>query len=341
MTAPRRRTPPAPAAVEPERANIFDAFDEDALAEGCGTGPEIINADNWLCTEPPPHRPILLDTFDRGDKVAVIGGPKMRKSFFLLQCAVSLTTGRAFLCWGVPRPFRVLYVQPEIQEHHMHRRLKRMCDALEIRNLESNLHIVNSRGFDGLDVTYYTSYARRVNAEVVLFDPLYKFATGDENSAMDMKPVLRNFDMLAKETGACVMYAHHDSKGDASRKSISDRGAGSGVLARDYDACITLTAHKHNPETAVINTLLRNYAPQDAFCATWENGCFRLDDQAATVTGTPTENETAFCEYVREHPQAIDAEIARAIGCDRSTAGRIRQRLRITTATTARQNGIR
>ena len=61
-----------------------------------------------------------------------------------------------------------------------------------------------------------------------------------------------------------------------------DRGAGSNVLGRDYDACFTMTAHAQNNDAAVIDVLLRNYPPQDPFTVVWgcdDNGyCFGLAD---------------------------------------------------------------
>ena len=189
------------------------------------------------------------------------------------------------------------------------------------------LHILNGRGYATLTVEGVGAVAKNLGAQIIVFDPLYKFATGDENSAQDMKPVLASFDQLARDTGAAVVYVHHDPKGDASERDIRDRGAGSGVLARDYDAAITLTAHRDNPDTAVIHTLLRNHPPRPAFCATWMDGRFVYDLEAAVVTGKGGKYDQAFVEYARTHPGATLKEISVAIGCDPSTASRLKHRL--------------
>ena len=80
-----------------------------------------------------------------------------------------------------------------------------------------------------------TPIVKRVGAELVVIDPLYKLVNGDENSAQDMKAY---FDRVMRETGAALLYVHHDAKGSAGDRNIRDRGAGSGVLARDYDAAL-------------------------------------------------------------------------------------------------------
>ena len=77
------------------------------------------------------------------------------------------------------------------------------------------------------------------------------------------------FDELAEQTGAAIIYVHHDTKGSPGDKDIRDRGAGSNVLGRDYDACVTLTAHASDPDATVVEVLLRNFPPQDPFTIAW------------------------------------------------------------------------
>lgn len=64
----------------------------------------IINAATWLDSEPPLSDQIMMDTFDAGDKVCIIGSSKLRKSFFILMMLICLAAGRNFLNWQVVRP---------------------------------------------------------------------------------------------------------------------------------------------------------------------------------------------------------------------------------------------
>jgi hypothetical protein len=141
--------------------------------------------------------------------------------------------------------------------------------------------------------------AKKVGAELVVIDPLYKLVDGDENSAQDMKPILAVFDRVMQQTGAALLYVHHDSKGKAGDKNIRDRGAGSGVIARDYDACITLTAHRDDENAAVVDTLLRNYAPRTPFVADYWDNKFSLSDLPAiaeTSRNTRTKQEVVVSD---------------------------------------------
>jgi hypothetical protein len=235
----------------------------------------IINGADWLNKIPPLPDQILNDTFDKGDKVAVIGSSKLRKSFFLLQMALSFASGKDFLSWTVPIPRKVFYIQFEIQEHHFHRRMVNMARTLSItpENLEDRFHIMNARGL-GLTgeegINKIASIVDDCSPEVIFLDPLYKVASGVENAAEDFKIILNAFDKLAENTGASIVFVHHDTKGQPGDKDIRDRGAGSNVLGRDYDACITLTAHASgDPNFTTTDILLRNYKPQEPFTIKW------------------------------------------------------------------------
>lgn len=248
---------------------------------------KMINAATLIESEPPPPDQIMEDTFDTGDKVAIIGSSKLRKSFFLLQMVLSLAAGRNFLSWQITRPRRVLHCQFEIKDHHFHRRLKRMARAMGIasNDLGDRLRIINARGLgisgpEGIE--RIQKVAIDFSPDVICFDPLYKLTTGVENDAQDSKIILNAFDKLAEQTGAAPIYVHHDAKGSPGDRDIRDRGAGSNVLGRDYDCCITLTAHSQDTDAAVVEILLRNYRPQEPFTITWtedKNGDYRFSER--------------------------------------------------------------
>lgn len=235
---------------------------------------EPVDAAEWLGTNPDPPDQILEDVCDRGDKLAIIAPSKMRKSFLLLMFILSLAAGRDFLGWRVPKERRVLLVQFEIQPNHYHRRVKRMADSMGITpaDLADRLQIVNARGL-GISgeegIQEISEIAKRYGSEVICLDPLYKISQGVENAMEDGRIILNAFDKMARDIGAAIVYVHHDSKGNPGEKAIQDRGAGSNILARDYDACITLTPHASDPEAAIVETLLRNYRSQKPFAIRW------------------------------------------------------------------------
>lgn len=275
--------------------------------------PAVISASDLIETEPDASDQILEDTFDRGDKIAIIGSSKMRKSFFLLLLLLCTASGRQFLSWTVPKPRKILHIQFEIQAHHYHRRVKRMAQAMRITSadLGDRLQIINARGLDiagSAGLEKIKGLAMALQPEIISFDPLYKIAVGAENAAEDFKLTLNTFDVLAKETGAAILFVHHDTKGNSGDRDVRDRGAGSNVLGRDYDACITLTPHVSEPDAAVIETLLRNYRPQEPFVALWaedeDTKGYRFDlangiaATKKTTANSRTQTRQAFDTYL-------------------------------------------
>jgi len=263
---------------------------------------DIVNAADWLDQKPPEPDQIFQDFFDAGDKVAIIGSSKLRKSFFSMQMCLHLAAGKNFLDFKCLQPRKVLIVQLEIKKEHFHRRIKCMADALFInsRDIIGNFFIINGRGSD-ITPSHIKAAAQRTKAEFILIDPLYKLVEGDENSAHDMKPILRGFDKIAETTGATVAYVHHDPKGRPGDRDIRDRGAGSGVLGRDYDACITLTRHRDDEQAAVVETLLRNYKPRQPFVAEWNVDHFQISNLPVVAqTSGNAANGKKVDEYIDE-----------------------------------------
>jgi|GEM_PF-1837734 len=250
---------------------------------------QIVDAATYVKKAPPPVDPILTGVFERGDKVAVLAAAKSRKTFFKLQMAVSLATGREFLGLEVPKKVRVLFVNLEIKPGAFHRRVSNMAIALgvEASSLAGQLLVLNARGmgYSGAALIFEIEQALQSFHEqgspvdVVVIDPLYKVADGDENKASDMKPILAAFDRLTAVSGAAVLYSHHDAKGSPGDRDIRDRGAGSGVLGRDYDAAMTLTPHSSDDDATVLEFLCRNFISPDPKTIRFDAGAFSVDQK--------------------------------------------------------------
>jgi hypothetical protein len=246
-----------------------------------------LNASKWAEEKEEEPDQIIENLFDVGDKLAIIGSSKTRKSFSALQLCLCAAAGENFLGLNIPQKRNVIYIQLEIRKNHCHLRLKRMIRALEINpaDIDGRLYILNGRGLGlagAVGIERIKTDIQDFHPELVVFDPLYKIATGVENAAEDMKAVMACFDMLAEETGAAVAYVHHDPKGSPGDRNLQDRGAGSNVLGRDYDAALALTQHAKEQEAIVIEILQRNYPPIKPFSIVWTNEgedyCFRRAD---------------------------------------------------------------
>ena len=74
--------------------------------------------------------------------------------------------------------------------------------------------------------------AHRLNARVIILDPLFELTSGEENSNTEAKAYIGFLRRLAKETRAAVVVLHHVSKPQEGRAK-RDRVRGAGAL---YDA---------------------------------------------------------------------------------------------------------
>ena len=262
----------------------FPPLGEDETQFKNGIASRIPLASEWLAEPMPDPDPVIDGLFDLCDKVAVIGPSKMRKSFFVTQLAVCLAreNAKTFLSFSIPKRRKVLLVQLEIKDLHQQRRLHQLCCGLfiEHRELSQNLYVLNGRGV-GIKPAMLLKPAKELGIEVIIVDPLYKILEGDENSAKDMKPALAEFDRLVEETGAAVLYVHHDRKGASGDLDIRDRGSGSNVLGRDYDACLTLTPHSDVTNAVVLESLLRNYPSAEPQVIEWERMIFQESDHVS------------------------------------------------------------
>lgn len=192
--------------------------------------------------DPPELPPELIEGVLRcGHKMLISSAAKAGKSFLLEQLCLAIATGGEWI--GLKcRQGRVLYVNLEIDERSLINRFISMCKAkgIGIDHLD-NVQILNLRGkaetLDNL-VAKIIPKIKNENLAAIIFDPIYKVMTGDENSASDMGYFCNQFDRICTEAGCAAIYCHHHSKGAQGAKRAMDRASGSGVFARDPDAIL-------------------------------------------------------------------------------------------------------
>lgn len=186
---------------------------------------------------------LIQGVLRQGHKLLMAGPSKAGKSFALIEMCIAIAEGLKWLAWQCAQG-RVLYVNLELDRASCLHRFKDVYNALGVEpNNLNNIDIWNLRGktvpMDKL-APKLIRRALKKNYAAVIIDPIYKVLTGDENSADQMAHFTNQFDKVATELGASVIYCHHHSKGSQSGKRSMDRASGSGVFARDPDALIDL-----------------------------------------------------------------------------------------------------
>lgn len=262
----------------------------------------IVKGDTWAVTEEAPRDPVIEGLFDRGDKGDVIAPAKMKKSFFVMQMAMHVAAGRNWLGMEIPKARKVLVLQLEVADSWMHRRFNRMRKTLGMTQEHlANLSISNLRSQYGPETLKLAmEYIIENGVDMVVIDPLYKLSAGGE-TIEELKPIMAAFDTIAEQTGAAVVYVHHDAKGIAGDRDIRDRGAGSGVVGRDCDFRVVLTSQENEPSQTVLDVMPRNFPEPDSIVVQFDEGHFRVVDVAANP-------KTSKSKATKRDPSTITAD---------------------------------
>lgn len=263
-------------------APVEEMLTETETTTAEAEGLVVVDAADYVEKDPPPLDPIIEGSFERGDKGELVAGSKERKTYWLQQAFICLSTGRNFLNFKIPKRRRVMWVNMELKEDWGWRRIHKLAKTMNVQPAELRgwFKIVNARGKGQLVRDSIDKIAVKYGADVVGLDPRYKLhLPGEsENKGEGVQGILELIDRIA-EAGPAVLTVHHDAKGDNSEKSTADRGGGSGWAGRDVDFKFTLSAQRDEPDAAaVVESLCRNYPPAPPFCVRWTDGRFELAD---------------------------------------------------------------
>ncbi len=197
----------------------------------------------------PEPEPDLIDgLLGYGEKSIIYGASKAGKSWLSMHLAFALAGGTRFLGHQVNRrPGTVFYLNLEIKDDRLRERFDRIRRAGDWgEGAADHIRWLPKREALGISQTSEAAVSDLLKqvkpGDFVIIDCLYMLlAGGDENAAMTMQPIVRDFDRLIEE-GACsgVWIVHHQAKGASGGKSVVDRGAGSGVLSRYVDNIFSL-----------------------------------------------------------------------------------------------------
>jgi hypothetical protein len=191
----------------------------------------------------------------------LLAGPsKAGKSYALIELAVAIGEGKTWLGFQCAQG-RVLYINLEIDPASVMHRFADVYKALgwPTENID-NIDIWNLRGRSLPLNQLAPKLIRRAQKKAysaIIFDPIYKIITGDENSADQMAAFCNQFDRVCADLGASVIYCHHHSKGSQGQKRSMDRASGSGVFARDPDTLLDYI--ELNPSREKILEILPDY----------------------------------------------------------------------------------
>lgn len=225
----------------------FDAIEANNAQELANAGIVFQGWRDFIENEPPQWDWIIPDVIARHMKGDLNAKSKQWKSFFGIQLALSVSTGKPFLNMPIPTARRTVYFNLELMPRGAWERGAKMSASMGAIPDNDFLYIVNLRGkADRLreHTAAIVDKIRELKIDFVILDPRYKLIGDgeDENTAAGLRGVLAFRDALAEV--AAVLMIGHDPKGDSAGKNMADRGAGSYIGGADYDFSFALSPHE-------------------------------------------------------------------------------------------------
>jgi hypothetical protein len=194
------------------------------------------------------HQPSLIDGIIRQGEKMVVGGPsKARKTWLLMNLAVSVASGTDWIGFST-RKARLLFVNFELSEPTFKSRLTQIAKTkgLDPKTALDRLDVLHLRGFKaddpGVIIDKIIEQARFRKYGAIILDPTYKMlGSREENNAKDMNQLMSDYDRLSKTLNVAVVFVAHFPKGNMSKREAIDRISGSSVFARDPDSILIMS----------------------------------------------------------------------------------------------------
>lgn len=207
------------------------------LATGKRATPYKVQSLAEIIESPPEEAEFLIEQgiLSKAGRLLVAGKPKVGKSLFINNLALSLASGLPFLRGGnfggykVDHPTRTLLLDRELSKHALFKRLSTFTnDIPSFKAAHENLLIDHDHLIRLDQLNAYETLLHLIEengAEVCILDTAYKFFGGDVESSASLMKGFGVLDKLIHETGCAFVLTHHLKK---------SQGSSNGKQAIDY-----------------------------------------------------------------------------------------------------------
>jgi RecA-family ATPase len=259
--------------------------------------------------EMPPE--VIKGVLRKGCVMQIASGPKMRKSFLLMDLALSVATGSQWMGLETTQG-SVVYADAENQAALIRSRLPSVAESRGIpitADLNELIRFIPLRWMlrgktlrEIVEGVTRTIKAMKEPPAIAILEPLYLLLRGaKEKEAEEVTLALEELDELCRSIGCAIVFVHHFSKGTQTGKASMDRSSGSGALSRFPDAIITLTPpdppqgkDKTPPEwDATVSCDLRWFAKMDDFNVYWRGSHYSQTPKTTYVVKSHREGSYA------------------------------------------------
>ncbi|MHB1512940.1 MAG: helicase RepA family protein [Acidiferrobacter sp.] len=190
------------------------------------------------CTTDPPPLDFVWPGFLAGTVGTLFAPGATSKSFWALQAALAVAAGVDTVGIAPGRTGRVVYLAAEDPQNVLHHRLRAITlgkglSEADVERAQEKIDLLSVVGA-GLDVGDTEQRNGLIedckDARLIIIDTISRAHRLDENSNGEMARLLMWLEVIARQTGAAILFLHHISKfasraGD-SGDQFAARGAG-------------------------------------------------------------------------------------------------------------------
>lgn len=203
----------------------FTNADFAELATGKRATPFKVQTLGEITASPPEEAEFLIEQgiLSKGGRLLIAGKPKVGKSIFVDNLALSLASGIPFLKSGhfqgfsVDHPTRTLLLDRELSKWALFKRMHALMDdrvgykaAMENLLIDHD-HLIRLDQPNAYDTLL--GLVEQNGAEVVILDTAYKFFGGDVESSSSLMKGFEVLDKILHQTGCSFILTHHHKKG--------------------------------------------------------------------------------------------------------------------------------
>jgi RecA-family ATPase len=182
--------------------------------------------DDFFQTEPRLPDEIIPGVL-RAESIGIMSSSsKSYKTWNLLAACIAAAMGKSWMCFDRCTPCRVLYVNLELHEEELKKRVDMVAAAMGTTRaaLQGRVDFLNVKGqrnqIDRVLANIRSFQSAEIAWRLIMIDPVYKLYSSEntkensENSTSAIASMFEKLEILACELGTAIILAHHFRKGN-------------------------------------------------------------------------------------------------------------------------------
>jgi len=253
----------------------------------------LVSFDSIMRDPLPPIDWLVESLIPTQSRTVVFGEYRSMKSWTLLDLSLHIASGRKWLdSFVIPQPKSVLYIDEEMPEHELRRRVKRMGEGMGLNDESIPFRALSHAGvrFDEEQVEALLAELREIgfDPDIIVVETLRRVLVGSENEATHVAGFWHSVTPILA-AGKTLIVSHHMKKPNSQHpEAVRHRASGSTDILAGADLAYAIT---RNDDHLTIRCEKNRVAP--------EIGSFKLQ---LVTDGSDEEQGPVTMQYIGQLP---------------------------------------